>query len=568
MVEFSSAYKFYGGPAGDDLHGVFEGADRHGSTSLAQEPLLNIRFDKHNRQLLTGCTLNNLLRALFLVHTSVDEEYSEKFLSNLGGKAAWSDAADTFLVTAMAFTTVDEIVTRVLKLIPTAVEVMSPKEVEKRVLLEGALAFLTKWSSSFSQYLSDSNLRALRIGCERVIFQCAACESNFANTAFVDLLQCGCDTLQASLERNTFFRAKIARAAAASSSIALSVLVGTNKELALQANKEEKLVPAENVDIFGGAAIFDAFGGDDEDDDDEEEEEEESGAYRPRLPKGFSAFQSPSGFTVWSFDSLELARQWTLLDFQQFLAVPPSSFVSSKPQWTLPRFRRAVPELRSAIDRFNATALWVTSSVLAESDSVERALLYKRFIQLAHSLRRLRNYSGMMAVVAGLQQGSVARLAETRRALPLRDVERLNSMHALMDGSKNYQRYRETVRRHLADEDGDDGEEEEEEEDGRLCGLVPYLPCHLSELAGISEGNPEYLPDAPYLLNLQKYRSLARCVSVLARARAAPYGLAPVRLIGVVINRTLREYLRFSAQERDQEYRELYARSEALEKCE
>ena len=549
---------------GDDLdQGVFEGADRHGSTSLSHEPLLNIRFDKHNRQLLTGCTLNNLLRALFLMHTSVDEEYSEKFLHNLGGQAAWGDAADTFLITAMAFTTVDEIVSRVLKLIPTTVETIGPKEVEKRVLLEGALVFLTKWSTSYSQYLSDSNLRALRIGCERVISQCAACESKFANAAFVDLLQGGCDSLQVSLERNTFFRAKIARVGTASSSIALPVLVGTNKELVLQAMAEKKEPPSENVDIFGGAAIFDAFG-----DDEDEDEEEEGDAYKPRLPKGFSAYQDPSGFNVWSFDPLELARQWTLLDFQQFLAVPLNAYVSSKPQWTLPRFRRAVPELRSAIDRFNATALWVTSSVLAEADSSERALLYKRFIQLAHSLRRLRNYSSMMAVVAGLQQGSVARLTATRSALPLRDVERLNSMQALMDGSKNYQQYRESVRRHLAGEEGDDEEEDdgdEDEEDRRLCGLVPYLPSHLSELASISEGNPEYLPDAPYLLNLQKCHSLARCVSVLARARAAPYGFAPVRLIGIVINRTLREYLRFSSQERDQEYRELYTRSEALE---
>jgi hypothetical protein len=80
----------------------------------------------------------------------------------------------------------------------------------------------------------------------------------------------------------------------------------------------------------------------------------------PRLSCGVQLITQ--SLQLWELDSLEIARQWTLIDAGLFCSIPMWEFLGKA--WSRPRHMRLAPVLRHFIDRFNAVSEWVTSSVL------------------------------------------------------------------------------------------------------------------------------------------------------------------------------------------------------------
>ena len=54
-------------------------------------------------------------------------------------------------------------------------------------------------------------------------------------------------------------------------------------------------------------------------------------------------------------------------------------------------------------------------------------------------------------------------------------------------------------------------------------GTVPHLGAHLAEFTTIAEGNPDYLPQAPHSLNVEKLRLVCRSVKLVARLQTARF---------------------------------------------
>eukprot|EP01035_Chromulina_nebulosa_P031452 gene31452-41939_t len=80
-------------------------------------------------------------------------------------------------------------------------------------------------------------------------------------------------------------------------------------------------------------------------------------------------------------DTVEIARQWTLLDHALFCSIPICS-LTHKPTYTMPRYKQqmldffsGMPEyggLRKFIDRFNATSLWISHTILTRANIEQR----------------------------------------------------------------------------------------------------------------------------------------------------------------------------------------------------
>lgn len=133
-----------------------------------------------------------------------------------------------------------------------------------------------------------------------------------------------------------------------------------------------------------------------------------------RVPPGISLLQNPTELKLEAIDSLELARQWTLIDHALFCSIPLYSLLGNgdrSDSYTAPRFRQLkVGQVRRFIDRFNATSMWVTRTILQCNTPHEKAQIISKFIQVMSHLADLYNFNGVMAVLTALQQGCIARL--------------------------------------------------------------------------------------------------------------------------------------------------------------
>lgn len=313
-------------------------------------------------------------------------------------------------------------------------------------------------------------------------------------------------------------------------------------------------------------------------------------------------------------DVLELARQWTLVDAAFFASIPMSSYQICELQcknqhlqqptsqtyatgtaaWTQPRASGGASQLRLFIDRFNAQSAWATRAVLAGETAADRAAAYERLVHLASCLQQLNNFNGCMAIVSGLLQGSVTRLSETLELTSIEVEARLESMKALMSGSKNYAYYRAEIaevekkttsinkflrhydfqlerssddtvnlvpRKTLPHQSSTASEMAEVVSAVELgaVGVVPHLGPVLSELVLAQEASSVHLLDYPHLLNMDRLSVYGHTLRRIRAVADLPYWtITAVSPIMNVINISINNEVLLIAHEVADRSRNLY----------
>jgi son of sevenless-like protein len=98
--------------------------------------------------------------------------------------------------------------------------------------------------------------------------------------------------------------------------------------------------------------------------------------------------------------------------------------------------------------------------------------VFEKFVLVGDVLRKLGNFSSLMAILAGLGQSSTARLTHTKNALSADCKKILADLENLMSPQKSFSNYRNAL---------------------RACKppAVPYLGVYLQDLTFIEDGNPE-----------------------------------------------------------------------------
>ena len=320
-----------------------------------------------------------------------------------------------------------------------------------------------------------------------------------------------------------------------------------------------------HISVFGGANILDELN--DESDDDDylpyrsngtvssiKKEGIEIDYPAPRVPTAVSLLQDPSTIDFWSVDPLELARQWTLVDHSLFAGIPPACLLFVT--WTEPRYRMIAVPIRRFIDRFNTASLWTTASLLSCQTTQERADRYSDLISLAEHLKNMGNFNGLMSVLTGLQQACITRMHDMLSLVSQEDKERLAGFQHTMAGNKNYGNYRDALRAY-------DSASGVKDKAGRA--IVPHLGAHLAELTTIAEGNPEFLPDYPHLLNTAKKKLMARSVALLVELQQRRYCIVPVRLVSGILARALEKHVHLTGLEASEVSKKLFDLSMYLE---
>jgi len=132
-----------------------------------------------------------------------------------------------------------------------------------------------------------------------------------------------------------------------------------------------------------------------------------------------------------------------------------------------------------------------------------------RFIIIAEECRALRNYNGVMGIIASLQSIPIYRLKKTWQLLPSKTIEIWESLTQLMSSNDNYAKYRAALK----------------EADSPA---IPYLGISLTDLTFVEEGNKDYWDENNSLVNLNKLRYIASIIHFMEKLKEKPYDIAPV----------------------------------------
>jgi len=205
-----------------------------------------------------------------------------------------------------------------------------------------------------------------------------------------------------------------------------------------------------------------------------------------QLGKAMSADNNPfpNFVSLLHFDAKDLAQQMTLIDSELFRAIRLHELAGQA--WNAKDKDVRAPNLLRLISHTNRVSFWIANSILKERDIKLRAKIWHNFVILCSYLKAIRNFNGVMAILAGLSNAAVARLKHTKAALPPKIAKLSAELEEMMSSMSSFKNYRETVKNSAPP-------------------FIPFVGILLSDLTFAEDGNPDFL--SPGIINWGK-RSL------------------------------------------------------------
>ncbi|NXD68868.1 RPGF3 factor, partial [Eolophus roseicapillus] len=217
--------------------------------------------------------------------------------------------------------------------------------------------------------------------------------------------------------------------------------------------------------------------------------------------------QVGSSETLDLISSKELASHLTDYDWNLFKSIHQVEMLHyiTRP----PRFHDvSTANLERVMRRFNELQYWVATELCLCAEAGRRARLLRKFIKLAAHLKEQKNLNSFFAVMFGVGNTAVSRLAGTWERLPHK-IRKLHSvLERMLDPSWNHRVYRLAVAKLSPP-------------------IIPFVPLLLKDMTFIHEGNRTL---AENLINFEKMHMMAKTLRVLQRCRGHAHApLSPLR---------------------------------------
>ncbi|KAF9069038.1 ras guanine nucleotide exchange factor domain-containing protein [Rhodocollybia butyracea] len=200
-------------------------------------------------------------------------------------------------------------------------------------------------------------------------------------------------------------------------------------------------------------------------------------------------------------DPGDIAQEITRIEKRLFLEIEPRhwlhfTFVSGKKD----------PELNT-IARFNNVsnhlADWVVSLILCHDRPRDRAKQIEKFVDVAHKLRGLNNYSALRAFVAGINNSTFAgdQTMEKFKQRSPEQAKALQSWDVLLQAIRAHRAYRLALR-------------------NTKGACIPALEVHMSDLIRAHEANDDTKSGDPTKIHWGKFNMMGRFITSTTQCQA------------------------------------------------
>ncbi|GAA5901231.1 guanine nucleotide exchange factor [Sporobolomyces salmoneus] len=223
--------------------------------------------------------------------------------------------------------------------------------------------------------------------------------------------------------------------------------------------------------------------------------------------------RSPSGRypSVTDVDTLELARQLTIMESRVYCSIRPEELLGSPSSSSNGSAKRegSVRKMSALSTRLTG---WIAETILGETDQKKRTALVKYFVKLGERLLMLNNYNALFAVFTALNSSTISRLRKTWDGLAPKYRQSLEVLRRATDHSRNYAEYRGKIRQTVPP-------------------CLPFVGLFLTDLIFIFEGNraerSSPIDPSLRLINFDRYQKMSRIIGDLQRFQV-PYTLVEV----------------------------------------
>ena len=225
---------------------------------------------------------------------------------------------------------------------------------------------------------------------------------------------------------------------------------------------------------------------------------------------------STKKLSLLDLDSVEIARQLTIVESKRFCAIQPHELLGL--EWTK-KTGRAENVLAMSSFSTNLTNL-VVDTILAADQTKKRVSVLKHWIKIAKVCLDIDNYSALMAIACSLTASAIARLRQTWDQLSPKTTAIFEEIKEVVDVSRNYAALRQRLQTPKAP-------------------CLPFVGMYLTDLTFVDVGNSNTRPlpfddedstESRMVINFDKHMRSARVVSHLQRYQV-PYRLQHVREI-------------------------------------
>ena len=165
---------------------------------------------------------------------------------------------------------------------------------------------------------------------------------------------------------------------------------------------------------------------------------------------------------------------------------------------------RSLKNVNRMVAHFNHVAKWVANMVLIRDKPKHRALCLEKFMVIALKLRQLNNYNGLAAVLAGINDTAIHRLAQTRQLISPDVQKRFMRLVLLMGTQKSHFAYR------LAWENSP-------------LPRIPFMPLHRRDLVSAEEGSRTLVGPNGDRINWKKFEILGEILLPIIKSQGQPY---------------------------------------------